>query len=93
MMNFEQVDSKISKNGYRRHTRVRTEFNEETETTVKVYDYEHKRRLDMFSVYVNEYGSVESIEFTKVDFDRETKKYSQNVLIITNLNDLYKVFV
>jgi len=93
MMNFEQVDSKISKNGYRRHAGTRTEFDEETGTTMKVYDYEHKRKLDMFSVYVNEYGSVESVEFTRVDFNRETKKYSQNVQTITNLNDLNKIFV
>lgn len=92
-MNFEQVDSKISKNGYRRHAGTRTEFDEETGTTMKVYDYEHKRKLDMFSVYVNEYGSVESVEFTRVNFDREAKKYSQKVQTITNLNDLNKIFV
>jgi hypothetical protein len=89
-MNFEQVDSKISKNGYRRHAGTRTEFDEETGTTMKVYDYEHKRKLDMFSVYVNEYGSVDSIEFTRVNFNRETGKYSQAVTTIKNLNELNK---
>ena len=90
MMNFEQVDEKISKNGYRRHTGVRTITDEETGITQKIYDYEHRRKLDMFSVYVNEYGSVDSIEFTRVNFNRETGKYSQAVTTIKNLNELNK---
>ena len=90
MMNFEQVDEKISKNGYRRHTGVRTITDEETGITQKIYDYEHRRKLDMFSVYVNEYGSVESIEFTRVNFNRETGKYSQAVTTIKSLNELNK---
>ena len=90
MMNFEQVDSKISNNGYRRHTGVRTITDDETGLTQKIYDYEHRRKLDMFSVYVNEYGSVDSIEFTRVNFNRETGKYSQAVTTIKNLNELNK---
>lgn len=90
MMNFEQVDEKISKNGYRRHTGVRTIMDDETGLTQKIYDYEHRRKLDMFSVYVNEYGSVDSIEFTRVNFNRETGKYSQAVTTIKNLNELNK---
>lgn len=89
-MNFEQVDEKISKNGYRRHTGVRTITDDETGLTQKIYDYEHRRKLDMFSVYVNEYGSVDSIEFTRVNFSRETGKYSQAVTTIKNLNELNK---
>jgi hypothetical protein len=90
MMNFEQVDEKISKNGYRRHTGVRSITDDETGLTQKIYDYEHRRKLDMFSVYVNEYGSVDSIEFTRVSFNRETGKYSQAVTVISNLNELNK---
>lgn len=90
MMNFEQVDEKISKNGYRRHTGVRSITDEETGITQKIYDYEHRRKLDMFSVYVNEYGSVDSIEFTRVNFNRETGKYSQAVTTLKNLNELNK---
>ena len=90
MMNFEQVDSKISTNGYRRHTGVRTITDDETGLTQKIYDYEHRKKLDMFSVYVNEYGSVDSIEFTRVSFNRETGKYSQVVTAIKNLNELNK---
>ena len=90
MMNFEQVDEKISKNGYRRHTGVRSITDEETGITQKIYDYEHRRKLDMFSVYVNEYGSVDSIEFTRVNFNRETGKYSQAVTTIKSLNERNK---
>jgi hypothetical protein len=90
MMNFEQVDEKISKNGYRRHTGVRTITDEDTGLTQKIYDYEHRKKLDMFSVYVNEYGSVDSIEFTRVNFSRETGKYSQVVTTINSLNELNK---
>jgi hypothetical protein len=89
-MNFEQVDEKISKNGYRRHTGVRSITDDETGLTQKIYDYEHRRKLDMFSVYVNEYGSVDSIEFTRVNFNRETKKHSQAVTTIKNMNELNK---
>lgn len=90
MMNFEQVNEKISSNGYRRHTGVRTMYDDETGAETKIYDYEHKRKLDMFSVYVNEYGSVDSIEFTRVGFNRETGKYSQVVTTIKNLSELNK---
>ena len=90
MMNFEQVDEKISKNGYRRHTGVRTVTDDETGITQKIYDYEHRRKLDIFSVYVNEYGAVDFVEFTGVGFNRETGKYSQAVTTIKNLNELNK---
>ena len=89
-MNFEQVNEKISSNGYRRHTGVRLAYDEVTGAETKIYDYEHKRKLDMFSVYVNEYGSVDSIEFTRVNFNRETGKYSQAVTTIKSLNELNK---
>lgn len=87
-MIFNQVNDKISENGYRRHASTRSMYDETTGTEMKIYDYEHKRKLDMFSVYVNEFGGVETVEFTKVDFNRETKKYSQSVKVITNINEL-----
>ena len=87
-MNFEQVNEKISSNGYRRHTGVRLAYDEVTGAETKIYDYEHKRKLDMFSVYVNEQGAVESVEFTKVGFNLATKQYSQAVTTITNIKDL-----
>ena len=88
MMNFEQVSEKISANGYRRRTGTSEMYNEEDGSTLKIYDFEHRKRQDTFSVYVNEYGSVEYIEFTKVDFNRETGKYSQEVRRIENLQSL-----
>ena len=91
MMNFDQVDEKISKNGYRRHAGTRTNYNEETGVMQKVYDYEHRRKLDMFSVYVNEYGAVESVEFTRVDSDRKTGKITPVVTTISNISDLNRV--
>lgn len=91
MMNFEQVNEKISNNGYRRHTGVRSVYDEDSGVTQKIYDYEHKRKLDMFSVYVNEFGGVESVEFTRVDFNRETGKYSQSVKIVNNISELNRI--
>lgn len=91
MMNFEQVNEKISNNGYRRHTGVRSVYDEDSGATQKIYDYEHKRKLDMFSVYVNEFGGVESVEFTRVDFNRETGKYSQSVKIVNNISELNRI--
>lgn len=90
MMNFEQVDGKITKNGYRRHTGVRIITDGETGLTQKVYDYEHRKKLDMFSVYVNEYGSVEMVEFTKISFNREAGRYSQTITTISNIGELNK---
>ena len=90
MMNFEQVSEKISANGYRRRTSASEMYNEEDGSTLKIYDFEHRKRQDIFSVYVNEYGSVEYIEFTKVDFNRETREYSQQVIRIDNIKELNK---
>ena len=63
-------------------------YDDETGAETKIYDYEHKRKLDMFSVYVDENGAVESVEFTKVGFNFETKQYSQSVTTITNIKEL-----
>lgn len=90
MMNFNQIDAKISTNGYRRKAQSRKVFNETDGTTTTIYDYEHRRKLDMFSVYVNEFGAVESVEFTSVNFNSETRKYSQTVSTITNLSEFNK---
>lgn len=91
MMNFDQVNDKITKNGFRRHAGTRTNYVEETNTTQKVYDYEHRKKLDMFSVYANEFGSVEYIEYTQVGFNPDTRKYSQKVTTINNIADLNKI--
>jgi hypothetical protein len=91
MMNFSQIDSKISANGYRRKASSRKVYNDETGAITTIYDYEHRKKLDMFSVYVNEYGSVDSIEFTAIEFNRETRKYTQKVSTVTSLAEFNKL--
>lgn len=88
-MNFNQLSDKISERGFRRSTAPRA-FYDVDGNERKVYDFEHRRKLDMFSVYVDEFGIVESVEFTKVTFDQTTKKFSQKVTKITNTNELNK---
>ena len=89
MMNFTQLSDKISEKGFRRSTAPRKYFDADG-TERQVYDFEHRKRLDMFSVYVDEFGIVESVEFTKVTFDQTTKKFSQKVTKITTTNELNK---
>ena len=89
MLNFNQLSDKISANGYRRNATARHIDNEDgTRTTI--YDFENRKKLDMFTVYVNEFGAVELVEFTKVDFDRDTRRYHQTVSKIQNTAELAK---
>ena len=88
-MNLEQITEKISNNGYRRSTAPRKLYDEEGNYQ-QVYDFEHRRKMDIFSVYVNEFGSVEYIEFTKVGYNRETGKYSQQIFRIDDIKTLNK---
>lgn len=83
MYNFNQLSDKISNNGFRRNTATRTMYDEEG-NTIKVYDFEHRRKLDMFSVYLDEFDQVLYAEYTKVDFNQQTKKYSQQVTKLTS---------
>ena len=83
MYNFNQLTNKISDKGFRRKTTARTMYDEE-DNIVKVYDFEHRKMLDMFSVYLDEFNQVLYAEYTKVDFNRQTKKYSQQVTKLTN---------
>ena len=83
MYNFNQLSDKISNKGFRRNAAARTMYDEEG-NTIKVYDFEHRRKLDMFSVYLDEFGQVLYAEYTKVDFNQQTKKYSQQVTKLTN---------
>lgn len=82
MYNFNQLSDKISNKGFRRNTATRTMYDEEG-NTIKVYDFEHRRKLDMFSVYLDEFGQVLYAEYTKVDLNQQTKKYSQQVTKLT----------
>ena len=83
MYNFNQLSDKISNKGFRRNTTARTMYDEEG-NTIKVYDFEHRRKLDMFSVYLDEFYQVLYAEYTKVDFNQQTKKYSQQVTKLTS---------
>lgn len=89
-MNFEQVSEKISASGYRRRTAPSVIENESGDGIIKIYDFEHRKKQDMFSVYLNEFDSVEYIEFTRVNFNRETREYSQQVIRIDNIKELNK---
>ena len=90
MMNFEQVDKKITTKGFRRSAGIRRIYDDEG-FEQKVYDYEKRRGFDMFSVYLDEYDSVVEVEYTKIAFNRETGKYQQNVISIKDFKELNKV--
>jgi hypothetical protein len=90
MLNFNQLSEKISGKGYRRNATARHLYNEEDGTTTTIYDFEHRKKLDMFTVYLNEAGAVELVEFTKVDFNPETKRYQQTVTEIRDTATLNK---
>jgi hypothetical protein len=89
MMNFNQVNEKISSNGYRRRAGVR-KFYDDDYNLIKAYDYEHRKKADMFTVYTNEFDSVEYIEFTKIIMNRETGGISQQVFKIDTFSGLAK---
>lgn len=91
MYNFTQLSDKISNKGFRRSTAARTMYDEEG-NTIKVYDFEHRRKLDMFSVYLDETDQVLYAEYTKVEFNQQTKKYSQQVTKLTN-NSMIEKFL
>lgn len=86
-MNFNQINDKISANGFRKSTTVRKMYDEEGNLQ-QVYDFEHRRKMDMFSVYLDEFGAVLYAEYTKVNFDQQTKKFSQQVHRIDNMKEL-----
>ena len=91
MMNFSQLSEKISDKGFRRCTSARTIYDEDG-NTIKVYDFEHRKKLDMFSVYLDDTGLVLYAEYTKVDFNQQTKKFSQQVTKLTN-NSMIEKFL
>lgn len=83
MMTFKQLSLKLYDKNYRRNTSARM-TEDENGNLVKIYDFEHKRRLDMFSVYLDEFDQVLYAEFTKVELNRSTNKFSQQVTKLTN---------
>ena len=86
-MNFNQVNDKISANGYRRNATARKMYDEEGNLQ-QIYDFEHRKKLDMFSVYTDEFGAVLYAEYTKVSFDQQTRKFSQQVYRINDMKEL-----
>ena len=86
-MNFNQVSDKISANGFRRSTTARKMYDEEGNLQ-QIYDFEHRKKLDMFSVYTDEFGTVLYAEYTKVNFDQQTRKFSQQVHRINDMKEL-----
>ena len=87
-MDFNQINKKITSNGYRRSGR-RTEFDNDGNVCT-IHDYECQKGYDMISVYADESDSVTAIEYTKVQLDRETRKFSQSVVKIGSMNELFK---
>ena len=76
--NFTQINEMISNAGYRRSTSARKMYNGD-ESVLLVYDYEHRRKYDMFSVYLDEDKNVQYAEFTKVTQDKETRRLTSQV--------------
>ena len=89
-MNFNQISNKISTSGFRRSTTARKMYDEEGNLQ-QVYDFEHRKKMDMFSIYLDEFGAVLYMEFTKVNFDQQTKKFSQQVSRIDNMTELARI--
>lgn len=87
--NFTQINEMISNAGYRRSTSARKIYTDD-ESVLLVYDYEHRRKYDMFSVYLDEDKNVQYAEFTKVTQDKETRKLTSKVFCINNISDLNK---
>ena len=86
-MNFNQISDKVSANGFRRCTRTH-EMRDDEGNLIQIIDFEHRKKLDMFSVYLDEFGGVLYAEYTKVNFDQQTRKFSQKVTRIENMKEL-----
>lgn len=89
MMNFNQISDKVSEKGFRRSTAARKLYDEDGNLQ-QVYDFEHRKKLDMVSVYLDEFGGVLYVEYTKVNFNQQTKKFSQQVSRIDNMKELMR---
>lgn len=88
-MNLKQISDKVSEKGFRRSTVARKMFDNDG-NLLQVYDFEHRKKLDMVSVYQDEFGAVLYIEYTKVNFDQQTRKFSQRVSRIDNMKELMR---
>ncbi len=86
-MDINQITSKLSAKGFRRNAYPRN-LDTDNGEIIKVYDFEHKRGYDMFSLYVDENGEVLYAEYTKVTYNQETRKFSQQVSRIQSGKEL-----
>ena len=87
--NFTQVSEMISNAGYRRSTAAREMYTEDGSLQL-VYDFEHRRKYDMFSVYLDEERNVQYAEFTKVTQDKETRRLTSQVFRIDTIKEMNK---
>ena len=90
-MTYKQITDKIYEKGFHRCT-VAHDCEDSDGMPLKVFDFEHKRRLDKFSIYLDEFDEVKYVEFTKVTFNPNTERYTQNVTRITN-NEVLKKYL
>ena len=86
-MNFKQISDKVSEKGFRRSTVARKLYDNDG-NLLQVYDFEHRKKLDMVSVYQDEFGAILYIEYMKVTFNQQTKKFSQQVTRINDMKEL-----
>ena len=89
MMQFKQINDKATEKGFRRNTSARKIYDDEGNFQ-QVFDFEHRRKLDLISVYEDEFGAVLYVEYTKVSFNQQAKKYSQQVSRIDNMKELMR---
>lgn len=71
MMNLESVTERINRLGYRKSTGISY-----TDEGLRIIDYHKKGKgIDMYTAYVNAYGSVEYVEKTKFKWDNSGRRY------------------
>lgn len=86
-MNLQNVCDLLSQKGFRKGVSARP-----TDEGLKVIDYNPRgKRTDMFSVYVNSLGSVEYVEYTKLKWDNQTRRYVPVVTKYNCMADLIKL--
>lgn len=86
-MNLKNVCDILSEKGFRKAT-----SNRYSDDGLQIIDYNPRgKRMDMFTVYVNEYGSVEYVEYTKCKWNETTRRYTPVVTKINSLADLKTV--
>ena len=86
-MTFKQISDKITEKGFRRSTVARKLYDKDGNLQ-QIYDFEHRKKLDMVSVYQDEFGAVLYVEYTKINFNHQTSKFTQQVTRINDMKEL-----